>query len=174
MELRKEIHNLFTEIRKDPENFSCIKTDELLSAYNKSTNAYLDNKTTDEIESSVAKSLDTLTCARLTKVKRLELQKRLVGYRYVDQLDELHVGKFTRWIQKYALSPDEKFEYVVQKGGFLSSIDFTDNGIILTIKMWNHKFYKIAFDHCLIYQKLSVDEELILMTADYIVKDSTL
>ncbi len=168
MELRKEIHSLFTEIRKNPENFSCIKTDELLTAYNKDTNAYLDNKTTQEIEEAVEKSLDTLTCARLTKKARHDILKRLVGYRYVDQLDELHVGKFTRWIQKYALSPDVKFEYVVQRGGFLTSIDFTDNGIVLTIKMWNNRLYKIAFDNCLIYQKLSVGEELILMTSDYI------
>ena len=168
MELRKEIHNLFTEIRKNPENFSCIKTDELLTAYNKTTNTYLDNKTTKEIEEGVEKSLDTLTCGRLTKKTRLDIVKRLVGYRYVDQLDELHVGKFTRWIQKYSLTPDEKFEYVVQKGGFLTTIDFTDEDVILTIKMWNRKIYKISFNHCLVYQKLSVGEELILMTTDYL------
>ncbi len=170
MELRQEIHNLFAEIRKDPENFTCLKTDELLAAYNKETNAYLDDKTTLDIEKGVRKSLELDNCyMRLSNMEKYEIYKRLVGYRFVDQLDELHVGKFTRWIQKYPLSPsDTEFKYKVQSGGFLSSIDFTDNGVVLTIKMWNRKFYKITFDHCLVYQKLSVGEELILMTADYI------
>ncbi len=176
MQLRKEIHKLYAEVGKHPEKYECIKTDELLNAYNKDTNSYLDNKTSKEIEESVEKSLDLLTCIKGNAVPRLgasakknkkELLQTLVGYRYVDQLDELHMGKFTRWIQKYPLDPETNTAKV-ERGGFLSNIDFNDNGVTLTIRMWNKKVYKLAFDNCLIYQKLSVGEELILMTSDYI------
>ena len=164
MQLRKEIHKLYAEVGKHPEKYECIKTDELLNAYNKDTNSYLDNKTSKEIEESVEKSLDLLTCIKKNKK---ELVQTLVGYRYVDQLDELHMGKFTRWIQKYPLDPETN-RAKVERGGFLSNIDFNDNGITLNIRMWNKKVYKLAFDNCLVYQKLSVGEELILMTSDYI------
>jgi hypothetical protein len=184
MQLRKEIHKLYAEVGKHPEKYECIKTDELLNAYNKDTNSYLDNKTSKEIEESVEKSLDLLTCIKGNasakgtsfptvgifdsfKKNKKELLQTLVGYRYVDQLDELHMGKFTRWIQKYPLDPETNTAKV-ERGGFLSNIDFNDNGVTLTIRMWNKKVYKLAFDNCLIYQKLSVGEELILMTSDYI------
>lgn len=171
MQLRKEIHKLYAEIGKDPTKFECIKTDELLAAYNKETNSYLENVKSKQIEESIEKSLDLLTCFKLAQVTRKEIIKTLVGYRYVDQLDELHMGKFTRWIQKYPLDPDEKYRAKVERGGFLSNVDFNDNGVTLTIRMWNKTVIKLAFDNCLVYQKLSVGEELILMTADYIGED---
>ena len=128
----------------------------------------MDDKTSKDIEDAVHKSLDLLTCFKLAQTTRKEIIKTLVGYRYVDQLDELHIGKFTRWIQKYPLDPDEKYRAKVERGGFLANIDFNDNGITLTIKMWNKKIFKLAFDNCLVYQKLSVGEELILMSSDYL------
>ena len=47
-------------------------------------------------------------------------------------------------------------------------VDYLDTGIVLTLKTWNNKVFRINFDNCLIYQKLSAGEELVLMSADYL------
>ena len=50
MNLREEIKSLYKEIRENPNQFGCLKTDELLSAYEKEGNKYLDNKSNQDIE----------------------------------------------------------------------------------------------------------------------------
>jgi hypothetical protein len=101
-------------------------------------------------------------------VERITLMKRLIGYRYVDEMDSLHIGKYTRWIHKYPLTKsDEIFKYVLSPGAFLTMVDYLDTGIVLTLKTWNNKIFRINFDNSLIYQKLSADEELILVSADW-------
>ena len=170
MDLREEIHKMYKEIRENPDEFGCLKTDELLAAYEKEGNKYLENKTNKDIENEKLASFDTNDCiVTLTKTDRIALMKKLVGYRYVDEIDSLHIGKYTRYIHKYPLTDSDKvFKYVLSPGAFLTAIDYLDSGIVLTLKTWNNKVFKITFDNCLVYQKLSAGEELVLMSADYI------
>ena len=170
MALREEIQKLYKEIRENPDDFGCLKTDELLSAYEKDGKKYLENKSNKDIEDEKLASFETNDCAvTLTKVERIVLLKKLIGYRYVDEIDSLHIGKYTRFIHKYPLTDDnEVFKYVLSPGAFLTMVDYLDTGIVLSLKTWNNKVFRINFDNCLIYQKLSTGEELVLMTADYI------
>lgn len=164
MSLREEINKMYKDIRENPDKYGCLKTDELLSAYEKEGNKYLENKTNKDIEDEKLASFDCIVT--LTKAERIALMKKLIGYRYVDEMDSLHIGKYTRWIHKYPL--DEVFKYVLSPGAFLTMVDYLDTGIVLTLKTWNNKVFRINFDNSLIYQKLSADEELILLSADYI------
>jgi len=170
MDLREEIHKMYKEIRENPDEFGCLKTDELLSAYEKEGNKYLENKTNKDIENEKLASFDTNDCiVTITKVERTALMKKLIGYRYVDEIDSLHIGKYTRWIHKYPLTESaEVFKYALSPGAFLTLVDYLDTGIVLTLKTWNNKVFRINFDNSLIYQKLSAGEELILISADYI------
>lgn len=166
MNLREEIKLLYKEIRENPNQFGCLKTDELLSAYEKEGNKYLDNKSNQDIEDEKLASLETNES--LTKTEKIGLMKKLIGYRYVDEIDSLHIGKYTRYIHKYPLDDDEEFTYKLSQGAFLTVVDYLDTGIVLTFKSWNGRVFRINFDNCLIYQKLSAGEELVLMSADYI------
>ena len=167
MSLREEIHKMYKDIRENPDEFGCLKTDELLSAYEKEGNKYFENKTNKDIEDEKLASFDCIV--KITKVERITLMKKLIGYRYVDEMDSLHIGKYTRWIHKYPLvESDEVFKYVLSPGAFLTMVDYLDTGIVLTLKTWNNKVFRINFDNSLIYQKLSADEELVLISADYI------
>ena len=172
MNLSEEIHKMYQEIRKNPDDFGCLKTDELLAACEKESNKYLENKSNKDIEDEKLASFETKDCVvSLTKADRIALMKKLIGYRYVDEIDSLHIGKYTRWIHKYPLTDSEAvFKYVLSPGAFLTMVDYLDTGIVLTLKTWNNKVFRINFDNCLIYQKLSVGEELVLMTADYLEK----
>ena len=170
MDLREEIHKMYQEIRENPDEFGCLKTDELLSAYEKDGNKYLENKSNKDIEDEKLASFETNDCTvSLTKADKIGLMKKLTGYRYVDEIDSLHIGKYTRWIHKYPITDsDAVFKYVLSPGAFLTMIDYLDTGIVFTLKTWNNKVFRINFDNCLIYQKLSAGEELVLMTADYL------
>ncbi len=170
MNLSEEIQKMYQEIRKNPDDFGCLKTDELLAACEKEGNKYLENKSNKDIEDEKLASFDTKDCVvSLTNSDKAALMKKLIGYRYVDEIDSLHIGKYTRWIHKYPLADsDTAFKYVLSPGAFLTMVDYLDTGIVLTLKTWNNKVFRINFDNCLIYQKLSVGEELVLMAADYL------
>ncbi len=133
-----------------------IQTDDFVSAYDKDNNQYLQDKTNKIIQQEIIESLKHLVQENESYLKKLS------GYRFVDEIDQLHVGKFTRWIPKY----EDDTRLVV--GGFVTNLDYTDNGILLTVKTWQNQILKVVFDQCLLYQKLSPDEKLVLLAADYL------
>jgi hypothetical protein len=137
-----------------------------LDAVENKNNTYLETKTSRAIVDEIVKSFDE-TEFRISKPDKAKFVKALSGYRFVDELDVLHLGKYTRWIQKYA-SP-----YKMANGGFLSAIDFMETGIVLTIKIWRAPWViRVSFDDCLLYQKLSYGEYLVLMANDYLESDA--
>ena len=136
-----------------------MNTDDYLTAYEKETNRYLENKTTVKIEKEITNSLGGI----------LPYHETLKGYRFVDEIPMLHVGKYTRWINKLDDGASGGAPPITS-GGFLTVIDYTNNGILLTIKIWQNRFIKILFDECLIYQKLTPGEKLVLSVADYLDK----
>ena len=128
-----------------------LKTDDFVSAYDNDKNQYLENKTNKIIRQEIIASLGNESLAA-----------KLSGYRFVDEVDQLHIGKFTRWISRYESNAK------LAVGGFVTNVDYTDNGILLTVKTWQNQVMKVVFDQCLLYQKLSPDEKLVLLAADYI------
>jgi hypothetical protein len=133
-----------------------IQTDDFVSAYDKDNNQYLQDKTNKIIQQEIIESLKHLVEENESYLTKLS------GYRFVDEIDQLHIGKFTRWIPKY----EDETRLVV--GGFVTNLDYTDNGILLTVKTWQNQILKVVFDQCLLYQKLSPDEKLVLLAADYL------
>lgn len=128
-----------------------LKTDDFVSAYDNDKNQYLENKTNKIIRQEIIESLGNESLAT-----------KLSGYRFVDEVDQLHIGKFTRWIPRYESNAK------LAVGGFVTNVDYTDNGILLTVKTWQNQVMKVVFDQCLLYQKLSPDEKLVLLAADYL------
>jgi hypothetical protein len=165
-----EVKSIYESALSDKSLLASINPKDYLDAAENKNNAYLENKTSGVIVDEIAKSFDELgdddAKFKISPLDASKFVKALNGYRYVDELDILHLGKYTRWIQKYT-SP-----YKMTNGGFLSAIDFVESGIILTIKIWRAPWViRISFDECLLYQKLSYGEYLVLMTNDYLESD---
>jgi len=157
----KELAKIYKEAKQDPLLISKIDPDELLGKMNKEKNRYLEDKTSANILNEIKQSLDDEYGDSLLKKEKLQIIKKLVGYRAVDELDALHIGKQTRWMQKY----QDKVK--LTNGGLLLNTIFTDEGVNLVIKLWNGTVIQVRFDDCLVYQKLSYDEQIILMAYDY-------
>jgi hypothetical protein len=161
-----ELEKIYKDAKQDPSLFSTIDPNELLKELEKERNSYIEDKTTKDMIEEIKQSIEEEFGDELDKDKQKTMIQKLIGYRHADELDVLHIGKNTRWIQKY------KDDIRVTNGGLLLNTIFTEDGINLVIKLWNGRINKIRFDDCLVYQKMSFGEQLILMVADYIKNNS--
>ena len=85
---------------------------------------------------------------------------RLQNYRYIDGINELHKGKHIRWIRNGKLT----------NGGILTNITIKDTCIHILCKNSLNKFITYKWDDCTSYQKLSMEEQLILIANDNILQ----
>lgn len=161
-----ELEKIYKEARRDPSLFSTIDPDQLLKELQKDKNSYIEDKTAKDMIEEIKQSIEDEFGDELDKNKQKTMIQKLIEYRHVDELDTLHIGKNTRWIQKY------KDDIKVTNGGLLMNTVFTEDGINLVIKLWNGQMNKIRFDDCLVYQKMSFGEQLILMVGDYVKNNS--
>ncbi len=158
----EEIKKIYREAQEDETLLSKIDTKQLLMAYENQKNDYLDGKTNVDIATEIVGSFELLE--DISKKEMRNFAESLSGYRYVDEIDQLHLVKYVRWIQKYA----EQLK--LANGGILLSIEAGNEGMYMKVRLNNFKIINVSFDMCLIYQKLSMGEQLVLMVADYAVK----
>lgn len=150
------INDVYEEALKDPSLLASLDVDDLLNSLENENNDYLENKTlkgiTDEIHDIVQ-----------TVIEDRELQQKLclklVNYRLVDELHELHKGKHVRWIRR-----DTK---KITNGGIVVDIKFLDTGTQVLCKNSMNRFIQYKYDQCITFQKLSATEQLILMAYEH-------
>ena len=89
------------------------------------------------------------------------LQSKLFAYHFVDDISHITKGKYVRWINK-----DDSF-YLLKYGGIVMDIKFLNNGIHIVIFNKNlNRVIQFKYDNVLLFQKLSIEEELILVARD--------
>lgn len=153
------VNQIFEDARKDPSLFAQLDIDSILDSLENTTNDYLENKTLESIQTEV---YNTLAELRLSKSIMKPLYEKLADYRYVDEIRNLHKGKNVRWL-RYGNTQ-------LTNGGIVVDIKFLDNGTHVLVKNNMNRFIQYKFDECLTFQKLSTEEQLILMAYDYLDK----
>ena len=118
---------------------------------------YLDNKTMGDILDDNISAVKTLGFP--TAQTKLICDK-LVGYRHVENLYELHRGKHIRWIRN-----DKK---TLTNGAIVMDVKFTDNGSHVLCRNAQYRIFQVKFNECIIFQKLSIGEQMILMAYDHV------
>jgi len=96
----------------------------------------------------------------LSKKNTKELLKKLKDYQYVDEYSQLTEGRYLRWINltnPHALK--------LTNGGILCEIKINDS-ISLIMKNKNNVFFQIKLDECLLFQRLTTQEKIILYAID--------
>ena len=150
------INQLFEDALKDPSLFSTLDIDNLLSRIETDKHDYLETKTmasiTDEIYEKASELIPQKEAVK-------EICKKLIGYRYVDEINELHKGKHIRWIRTGTTS--------LTNGGIVVDIKFLDNGTHVMCKNGMNRFMQYKFDDCTTFQKLSTEEQLIMMAYEH-------
>jgi len=139
-----------------------MDVDKLMKALDNEDNSKFINLTTKKI---VEMKLEILKELHMPKNDTMDMMQKLKEYMYVDEMTELRHGAFIRWIP--IKDPDNVH---LTPGGLLCEINVTDDGISLTCKNFAHKHYRIKMDECLIFQKLTGQEQVLLSAMDHLDK----
>lgn len=109
---------------------------------------------------------DILQKLQLSRDKLKNFHKKLKQYRYVTDLVDLKEGTFIRWIK--LTSPDNIY---LTNGGIIVNTKITNKGINIVCKNNYNRIFQIKFDECLIFQKLTNQELVILDVMEHLEKD---
>lgn len=150
-----DIKQIYEDAVKENTIFTADDIQNILDASTNSSNEHLEEQTTETIANIVHNSLNQIN---LSDELISEYYYRLKNYRYIDGINELHTGKHIRWIRNGKLT----------NGGILTNINIKDSGIQILCKNSLNKFITYKWDDCVTYQKLSMEEQLILIANDNI------
>jgi len=91
--------------------------------------------------------------------------KKLKQYRYVDEINQIKHGNYIRW---FNITDPENIK--LTQGAFFMEFKMLDEGCHLLCKMVYQKIIQIRLDDCIIFQKLSDQEQVILSAVEYLNK----
>lgn len=139
-----------------------MDVDKLLKALDNDNNEDIIDTTTATLKSEVC---DVLTELELEEETRKDLCHKLRDYRHVEDISKLASGAYIRWI--CMKNPDEIH---LTNGALLCDIRFGDEGISLICKGFRNRHFQVKFDECIIFQRLSEQEQVLLSALDYLSK----
>ena len=134
----------------------------LMKALDNEENSHLLDLTNDKIRKI---KLDILKELGLDKSRLLDYLRKLDNYMYIDGMNELKYGAFIRWIP--ITDPDDLH---LTKGGIFCDLKIMDEGVQVVYKSFFGKHYQIKMDECLIFQKMSAQEQVLLSALDHLDK----
>ncbi len=130
--------------------------DKLIKALEDETNAYLFDLTTDKMREQTRKLLAELKLPR--KVER-EYTKKLEYYKLVDDLTKIKYGSYVRWI---VLD-----DFSLANGAIFCDLVDEDT---MRCKSFVGRYFQLRTDECLVFQKLTNQEMVILSAMDHLSK----
>jgi hypothetical protein len=136
----------------------------LLKALDDESNEKLLNFTTSKL---VEMNLNIIKELQLNDLNTMKMMKKLKGYKYVDEMSDLKYGTYIRWIPINNIDNIE-----IKTGAIFCETKITDNGVFLICKNLGYmsKYFQIKLDECLVFQKLT-EQELVLVSAlDHLAK----
>lgn len=151
-----DVNEIFEAALKDPSLLSNINIEDLIGSIEDDKNNYLENKTTKMINEEIFNVIKKLDIPIEQKKTYCD---KLIGYRYVYELHELHKGKHVRWIRESNNN--------LTNGGIIVDIKFGSNGTLVLCMNNQKKFIQYKFNECYTFQKMNETEQLIVMAYEY-------
>ena len=141
-----------------------MDVNKLLKALDDETNENLFNFTTKKI---LEMNLQVLKELHLDRNETLDILKKLKEYKYVDEMNDLKYGTYLRWIP---LNDPENIH--LTKWAVFCELKITDNGVFIVCKNlgYSTKHFQIKMDECLVFQKLTQQELVLLSALDHLSK----
>lgn len=110
-------------------------------------------------------NLEMLKMLKLPKKYTKAFMGKLEGYKYIDSLDEIKYGRYIKWTDvDYVKDTVPK----LASGGIVCEVKIGDSGINIVCKNFMHKYFQIVMDECMIFQKLSSQELVLLAALDHL------
>lgn len=117
------------------------------------------------IQEIKAQKNDILQQLGLKKTYLKEFHSKLKDYRYIDDIKDLNYGNNIRWISLKNID-----NVKITNGAVLCDIKILDKGLSLCLKTFNNRYFTIYLNENLIFQKISVQEKVLLKAIDYLNK----
>jgi len=137
-----------------------MDVEQLLKALDNDENEHLINMTTEKLNNM---KREILTEIQLSPQEVAEYMQKLREYKYIDEMNHIRHGSFIRWIP---ISDPENIH--LTSGGIICDIKIADTGVHLVCKNFARKHYQIKMDECLVFQKLSGQEQVLLAALDHL------
>ncbi len=100
----------------------------------------------------------------LNKNEQQDILNKLLNYRLVDEIKDIEVGNYIRWI---SIKEDVE-EIKLTNGGHIVSLEIENDGLHIKCKNRFNNIFEIRLDENIIFQKLTDQEELLLKVIDYL------
>jgi len=137
-----------------------LNIEELLSALDNDEHSNLLNTSYEKIAKD---KNDILQQLQFNSEKLKLYHTKLKDYRYVDELNDLKYGQYLRWIN---IKNPERLN--LTNGGIFLEIKLLDTGTHMMIKNNMNRIFQIKMDECIVFQKLSDQEKIILLALKYL------
>ncbi len=139
-----------------------LDVNSLLNALENETNASIMRLNTNKIKEIKNNMLQKL---QLDKDELKKLHKKLNHYRYCSDISDLQYGYYIRWI---SLKNPENIK--LTNGALIVDILISNNCVQILCKNNRNRIFQIKFDECIIFQKISEQEFIILQVLDHLEK----
>ena len=139
-----------------------LDVDGLLHALDNDNNASIIKLTSRKIKEQKNNILQQL---QLPREKLKELHKKLQDYRYVNELDDIEYGRYIRWI---SLKDPEKIK--LTNGAIVCDLRVFNEQIHIRCKNSFHHMMQLILDECIVFQKLTDQEKVVLSVLDHLEK----
>ena len=117
-----------------------------------------------ELNTEIIKNRKNEILNQILDDKELKHYKDILDeYRYVDEVDELRIGSYIRY---FVLKEKENY-LKLMRGGFIVDIIASKENIMILLKN-NGIFWKIKINNCVIFQKNTKQEEILIKILDHL------
>lgn len=151
------LQQFFKEAHLDPDLQNTLPLEEILEKSEQYD--YLSGKTIQSLSEEIFEKINSLN---LSMEKKKEWCDKCIGYRFVGELYELHKGKLVKTItlgEPPALSMKGK----------MATVKFLNNGTHIVCMLGGHRYSQYLFNDCWTFQKLSLEEQVILQAKDFVI-----
>ena len=139
------------------ENISLdVTIDEIIQELDEKNLLYLTSGKIKELKNNALQKL------YLSRDDLIHYHKVLKEYRYVDEVDEIKIGGYIRW---FNLNKIENLK--LTSGGFVVDMQNWNNDILIFCKNSYNKRFSLLLNNCILFQKISVQEKILIKIIDY-------
>ena len=140
-----------------------LNVEDLLKALDNENNTGVAGLTTSKIKKE---KNDILQKLQLSGQVLKDLHARLKEYRYINELNDLQLGRYIRWIPLNT----ETAEIKLTKGAFTVNTFLNEDGVCIVCNNSYRRPIVVKFDKVLIFQKLSEQEQILISAIDFLDK----
>lgn len=137
-------------------NMVDVTIDEIIKELDDKNLLYLTSGKVNELKNNVLQKLV------ISREELLHFHKILKEYRYIDELDEIKIGGYIRWIS--LRNPDN---IKLTNGGIIIDIKNGVDDLQIVCKNNMNRIFSLNLQSCLIFQKMNTQEKILIKIIDY-------